>query len=94
MGTGATEQGLRGTPNPTRVADIKRLLAFILSLVVSEWTEDSAEGCEEGISFSGLNVDTSLSLSTICFYIYSGLIYPNNHVYRASVEQYSRRIAK
>lgn len=47
MGTGATEQGLRGTPNPTRVADIKRLLAFILSLVVSEWTEDSAEGCEE-----------------------------------------------
>lgn len=48
MGTGATEQGLRGTSNPTRVADIKRLLAFILSLVVSEWTEDSAEGYEEG----------------------------------------------
>jgi hypothetical protein len=48
MGPGATEQGLRSTSNPTRVADIKRLLAFILSLVVSERTEDLAEGCEEG----------------------------------------------
>jgi hypothetical protein len=48
MGPSATEQGLRSTPNPTRVADIKRLLAFILSLVVSGRTEDLAERCEEG----------------------------------------------